>query len=93
MSSHHRLEKKLSPASDDREVDIKGTAVALAFLLSIGVFAGGRDSRTASENQQTISSSSMQIAQPLNIERTETLQHPDDEANRFEASRTFNVSR
>jgi len=91
MPSRHRIENKLSHVVD-REVDIKGTAVALAFLVSIGVFAGGRDSRTVSEDQQT-TSSSMQIAQPLTIEKTETLQHSDDEADRSEASRTFNVSR
>ena len=91
MPSRHRLEKKLSHAVD-KEVDIKGIAVALAFLLSISLFAGGRDSPTVSEDRRT-STASMQIAQPLTVEKTEAFQHSDDGTDRSDTSHTFNVSR
>lgn len=91
MPSRHRLEKKLSHEAAT-EVDIKGMAVALAFLLSIGLFAGGRDNPTASEDQRS-SSASMQTAQPLTSKKTETLQHADDETDHSETSDTFIVFR
>lgn len=91
MSSRHRLKKNLFNEID-REIDIKGMAVAFAFLLSISLFAGGRDSGAVSQDRRS-SSASMQIAQPLTIEKSEPFQHWNDEADRSEASRTFNVSR
>ncbi len=87
MSTRHRAEKSLP-----HEIDVKGIAVTLAFLLSLGVFAVGRDDRPVSEDQRA-TSDSLQIAQPLIIEKTETLQHPDDEADRSETSLTFTASR
>lgn len=91
MPSRHRLQKDLP-----YEIDIKGIAVALAFLLSVGVFAVGRDDRPVSEDRQA-SSASMQIAQPITIEKTvektDTLQHPDNEADRSDTSLTFTASR
>lgn len=91
MPSRHRLEKKLSNEAD-MEVDIKGMAVALAFLLSISLFAGGQDNPTVSEDRRS-SSASVQIAQPLTNEKTDTLQHPNDETDHSETSDTFIVSR
>ena len=88
MSTRHRAEKSLP-----HEIDVKGIAVALAFLLGVGVFAVGRDNRPVSEDRRA-TSDSMQIAQPLIIiEKTETLQHSDDEADRSETSLTFTASR
>ncbi|NGZ10774.1 MAG: hypothetical protein CV088_15535 [Nitrospira sp. LK70] len=76
MSSRHRLEKKLSQEID--EVDIKGIAVALAFLVIVGVFAGGRDSHSVSGDRQSLSAS-VQSAPAVTMEKTETLQQPDDD--------------
>lgn len=77
MSSCHRLEKKLSQEVD--EVDIKGIAVALAFLVSVGVFAGDRDSHSVSEDRQ-VPSASMETAPTVTMEKTKTLEQPEDAA-------------
>lgn len=87
MSTRHRVEKSLP-----HKIDVIGIAVALAFLVSVSLFAGGRDNRPVSENRPA-SSASMQIAKPLIIEKTETLQHPDDDADRSDTSLTFTASR
>lgn len=72
MPSRQPLDKRLP-----REIDIKGIAVALAFLLIVTVFAAGRDNRSTSENRQS-SSVSREIAPILTTKKTEELQPPDD---------------
>lgn len=76
------------------EVDIKGVAVALAFLLSISVFAGGRDDRSVNEDQPS-PSVSMQISTPLSTDtgKTEALQTSDKEADFSDTSRRLEASR
>ena len=87
MPSPHRFEKKLP-----HEVDIMGIAVALAFLVSVIVFTGGRNNRSVSEDRQS-PSVSMQIAPTLTMEKTETLQHPDDDPDRSDTSPRLSASR
>ena len=74
MPSRHRLEKKLSQEVD--AVDIKGIAVALAFLIGVGVLAGDRDNRSVSEDRQA-PSVSMETAPTVTMEKTETLPQSD----------------
>ena len=69
-----------------------GIAVALAFLVSVGLLAGGRDNRDASEDGQS-SSFSMHIAPTLTKEKAETLQHPEEEADLSDLSRKLSASR
>ncbi len=75
MTRRHRLGKILSHKVD---IDIKGIAVALAFLVSVSVFAGNRDNPTASENR-TPPVAAMQIAPTSTIEDAETIRRSDDE--------------
>lgn len=56
-------------------IDIKGIAVALAFLVSVSVFAGGRDKPTVSEDRES-PVASLQFAPAVTIEETEAVQHP-----------------
>lgn len=72
MPSRHRSERKLP-----HEVDITGIAIALAFLVIVGVFAGGRDNHTVSDDGQS-PSVSMQIEPTLTMEEAEALQQPED---------------
>ena len=85
MPSHHRLEKKLP-----HEVDITGIAVALAFLVIVGVFAGGQGNRTVSEDGQP-PPVSMQVAPTLAIEETEALQQPEDKPDLSDTSLTLSA--
>ncbi len=85
MPSHHRLEKKLP-----HEVDITGIAIALAFLVIVGVFAGGRDNRTVSKDGQP-PPVSMQVAPTLTIEETEALQQPEDKPDLSDTSLTLSA--
>ncbi|HWF60129.1 MAG TPA: hypothetical protein VN666_07445 [Nitrospira sp.] len=87
MPSHHRLENKLH-----HDIDITGIAVALAFLVSVAVFAGGHDNRSATKDGQS-PSASMQIAPTLTMEKTETLQHPDDDPDLSDTSRGLTAFR
>ncbi|OQW37561.1 MAG: hypothetical protein A4E19_12840 [Nitrospira sp. SG-bin1] len=64
----HWFGKKLA-----HELDVKGSAVALAFLLSVSVFAGDRDHRSLDEERQTKSASG-QIEPTVTRENTETSQ-------------------
>lgn len=75
MPSCHRLGTTLS---NEVGIDIKGIAVALAFLVSVSVFAGGRDNPTASEDRES-PVVSMHIVPALTIEETGTVRHPDDD--------------
>ena len=74
------------------KVDIMGIAVALAFLVSVGVLSGGRDNRDVIEDGQS-SSLSMQIPPALTLEKSEALQHPDDEAEPSDLSPKLSASR
>lgn len=87
MPPRHRLEKKLP-----HEVDIMGIAVALAFLVSVGLFAGGQDNRKVSEDRES-PSVSMHIAPSLTMEKPETLEHPDDDPALSDTSRGLNAFR
>ena len=87
MPSRHRLEKKLP-----HDVDLTGIAVALAFLVCVGLFAGGRDNSGGEEDGQS-PSVSMHIAPTVTMEKTETLQHPDDDPDLSETSREIKSSR
>lgn len=87
MPSRHRSEKKRA-----HEVDVKGIAVALAILVSIGVLAGGRDDRRVGEDRQS-PSVSMQLTPALTMENAEALQHPDEEADHSDTSRKLSASR
>jgi hypothetical protein len=74
------------------QVDIMGIAVALAFLVSISVSAGGRDNRNVSEDGQS-PSVSMPIAPNLTMEESKTLQHADEEADLSDLSGKLSASR
>jgi hypothetical protein len=87
MPLRHRLEKKLA-----HEVDIKGIAVALAFLLSVSLLAGSRDNPSVNEDRHS-PSVSMQIAPILTREETETLQPSDEEADLSDTSHKFSTFR
>ncbi len=52
------------------KLDIKGMAVAIAFLLTVSLFAGGRDAHTAGQNR----SASMQIAPTTSAEKPDPIQ-------------------
>jgi hypothetical protein len=52
MPSGQRVKNKLP-----HELDLTGIAVAFAFLVFVGVYAGGRDPHTAIEDQQPLSAS------------------------------------
>lgn len=84
MPSRHRLGTQLS---NEVDIDIKGIAVALAFLVAVSVFAGGEDNPTASEDRAS-PVASIQIAPALTIEETEAVRHPDDETELSGPSRT-----
>lgn len=92
MPSRHRLEKKLPHEIDIHEIDIKEIAVALAFLVGIGVFALGRDDPRVSEDRRS-PSVSMQIAPILTTERNETLPQPDGDLTLSDTSRRLNAFR
>jgi len=85
MPSRHRLEKKLP-----HNVDITGIAVALAFLVSVGLFAGGQDNHRVREDGQS-PSASLQTAPTVTMDETETLQHPNDDPDLFDTSRELKV--
>lgn len=90
MSSHHRLEKKLSQEVAD--VDVKGIAVAIAFLVGVGVFTGDRDNRSVSQDREA-ASVSMETAPAVTTEKTRTLQQPDGDSARSDTSRGLTVFR
>jgi hypothetical protein len=52
------------------KLDIKGIAVAIAFLLIVSLFAGGRDAHTAGQNRPT----SLQIAPTTSAEKPDPIQ-------------------
>lgn len=87
MPSRQPLEK-----THPHEVDIMGIAVALAFLVSISVLAGGRDNRDVSEDGQP-PSVSMQIAPTLTMKEPVTLPHSEEEADLSDLSRKLSASR
>jgi hypothetical protein len=55
------------------KLDIKGIAVAIAFLVTVSLFAGGRDAHTAGQNRQS-SSISMQTDPTTSTEKTDSIQ-------------------
>lgn len=87
MTSRHRLEKKLS-----HNVDITGIVVALAFLVGIGLFAGGQDNHSVSEDRQS-PSASLQNAPTATMDKRETLQPPNDDLDLSDTSRKLKVFR
>lgn len=87
MPPRHRLQKKLP-----HNVDITGIAVALAFLVSVGLFAGSRDNHGVSEDQQS-PSASQQTASTVTMDKTEALQHPNDDPDLSDTSREFKAFR
>lgn len=74
MPSRPRLEKK-----PPHTIDITGIAVALAFLVGVGLFAGEQNDHSASEDRPS-STASLQIAPAVTIEKTESLQDPNDDS-------------
>ncbi len=86
MPPRHRLEKELP-----HDVDLTGIAIALAFLVCVGLLAGDRDNPGSEDGQSP--SVSMQIAPTLAMEKTETLQHPDGDPDLFDTSREIKSSR
>lgn len=90
MSSRHQIDEKLPQGGD--ELDIKGIAVALTFLVGVGVFAGDRDNHSVSEDRQSLSASA-QIAPTSTLEKTETLQQPDDHPHLSDGAQGFNTLR
>lgn len=91
MPSRHRLEKKLLEKRLPHDVDLTGIAVALAFLVCVGLFAGDRDNSGSEDGQSP--SVSMHIAPTVTMEKTETLQHPDDDPDLSETSRQIKSPR
>jgi hypothetical protein len=87
MPSRQRVEK-----TPPHKVDVMGIAVALAFLVSVGVLAGGRDNPDMSEDGQS-SSPSMHIPPALTMEKSEVLQHPNDEADLSDLSPKLSAPR
>ncbi|MDC8450611.1 MAG: hypothetical protein LV473_19975 [Nitrospira sp.] len=87
MPSRHRLEKKLP-----HNMDIMGIAVALAFLVSVGLFAGGQDNHSVSEDRQS-PSASQQTAPTVPMDKTGTLQHPNDDPDLSDTSRELKAFR
>ena len=87
MPLRHQLEKKLA-----HEIDIKGIAVALVFLVSVSVLAEGRDNGSVGLDRQS-PSVSMQLAPTLTMEETGTLQDPNDEADLSNTSLRLSTSR
>lgn len=87
MPSRHRLEKKLP-----HDIDITGITVALIFLVSVAVFAGGHDNRNTTEDGRS-PSASMQIAPTVTMEKTESLQKPDDDPDLSDTSHGLNTFR
>lgn len=65
MPLRRRTEKK-----PPHKFDIKGIAVAIAFLVTVSLFAGGRDAHTAGQNR----SASLQIAPTTSTEKTDPIQ-------------------
>lgn len=65
MPLRRRTEEKLP-----HKLDIKGMAVAMAFLVAVSLFAGGRDAHTAGQN----GSASMPIAPTTSTEKTDPIQ-------------------
>lgn len=74
MPSRPRLEKK-----PPHTIDITGIAVALAFLVGVGLFAGDQNDHSASEDRPS-STASLQIAPAVTMEKTESLQDPHDDS-------------
>ncbi|MDF0666937.1 MAG: hypothetical protein P0119_12805 [Nitrospira sp.] len=73
-------------------MDIKGIVVALAFLVIVGMFAGGRDAHSVSDDRQSLSASA-QSAPTLTMEKPETLQQPDDDTDLSDTSHGLNTFR
>jgi hypothetical protein len=85
MPSRHRV-KNMQP----HELDFKGIIVAFAVLVSLGVFAGGRDQRPAHEDQQPLSAS-LHIEPTFAEEKTETVRPPYDAEKASPIPRTGSV--
>jgi len=80
MPPRRQLDKKVP-----HELDIKGIAVALAFLLGVGVYAGSRDHRSGGEDQQ-FQSASMHIEPMSTRDKTKSVQYSDDQADLSDTS-------
>lgn len=87
MPSRHRLKKKLP-----HNVDITGIVIALAFLVGVALVAGDENDHSVSEDRQS-PSASLQIAPAVTMEKTETLQHPNDDPKLPDTSRELTVFR
>lgn len=90
MSSRHRSRKK--PSQEVADVDVKGIAVAIAFLVGVGVFTGDRDHRSVGQDRQATSAST-ETAPAVTMERTRTLQQPDGDSAPSDTSRGLTVFR
>jgi hypothetical protein len=80
MPLRHRTEERLP-----HKLDIKGMAVAIAFLVTVSLFAGGRDAHTTGHR-----SASVQIPPIMSTEKTDPIQlqkSPLPDSSRLDASR------
>jgi hypothetical protein len=80
MPSRHRLEKKLP-----HNVDITGIVIALAFLLGVALVAGDENDHSVSEDRPS-STASLQTAPAVTMEKTESLQDPNDDSDLSDTS-------
>jgi hypothetical protein len=87
MPSRHRLEKKLP-----HNVDITGIAVALAFLLGVGLVAGDEKDHMVNECGQS-PSAALQTAPTVTMDKTESLQDPNNDPDLSDTSRELKVFR
>ena len=87
MPSRHRLEKKLP-----HNVDITGIAVALAFLMGVALVAGDENDHSVRQDRQS-PSASQQTASTVTMDKTEALQHSNDDPDLSDTSREFKAFR
>lgn len=87
IPSRHRSEKK-----HPHNIDITGIAVALAFLVGIGLFAGDQNDHSVSEDRQS-PSASLQTAPTVTMDKTESLQDPNNDPDLSDTSRELKVFR
>lgn len=90
MSSRHRLGKK--PSQEVADMDVKGIAVAVAFLVGVGVFTGDRDNRSVNQDREATSAST-ETAPAVTMEKTRTLQETDGDSALSDTSRGLTVFR
>jgi hypothetical protein len=87
MPSRHRLKKKLP-----HNVDITGIVIALAFLVGVALVAGDENDHSVNEDRQS-PSASLQTAPTVTMDKTESLQDPNNDPDLSDTSRELKVFR